>query len=231
MALGVLDANGNIKCHSELSSKCSVQRGEQFTLAIDAFKVPANGYVLAQAMVSFDQVLEFKQRPVANDEVVWPDAVVAVHGNPPGNAFAGGITGFGNQATSTYVGVIIEFDFTCPTSESTAAIEILPNDDPVAGTSGALFVEAGSFPNQIIPHLSSLTISCTDVPPTATPFPTSTPFSPAAVGGIALDDALRALPLEQPSTNSGAGSTAQWLVMTMLALFVLGGVVLKRQRR
>ena len=226
MALGVLDANGNINCHSELSAKCSVQRGEQFTLAIDAFKVPDAGYVLAQAVVSFGQALVFKQRPVANDEVVWPDAVLAVHTESPGLAYAGGITGFGNLGTSTYVGVIIEFDFTCSAAESTADVRLLPNGDPLVGTDGALFVESSDTQAlSIIPHLSSFTISCTDVPPTATPLP------PPGVGGIALDGELRTLPLEHSATTPGAGSTVQWLAVTLLALLVLGGGVALRRRR
>ena len=225
MALGVLDANGNIKCHSELSAKCSVQRGEQFTLAIDAFKVPAAGYILTQAMVSFDQSLVFKQRPVANDEVVWPDSILALHFKSPGIAGAGGNTAFTPPfATSTYVGVIIEFDFTCPAAETTAAIELLPNNHPVARTSGALFIEAGTG-IQIVPHVSSFTITCTDVPPTATPLP------PPGVGGVALDGELRTLPLEEATKNSSVGSTAQWLAVTLLALLVVfGGVALRRQR-
>ena len=225
MGLGVLDANGNIKCHSELSTKCSVQRGEQFTLAIDAFKVPAAGYILAQASVSFDQSLVFKQRPVANDELVWPDSVVAIHDDfTPGLAFAGGFTAlFPPFATSTFVGVIIEFDFTCPTSESTAAIDLLPNNHPVAGTSGALFTEAGTG-RQITPHVSSFTITCTDVPPTATPLP------PPGVGGVALDGELRTLPAAEPATTTGVGPTALWLAGTLLALLVLGGVAVRRQR-
>ena len=86
--------------------------------------------------------------------------------------------------------------------------------------------ESDETNNTLVAFLSLGTLpTCT---PTPEPTPTPTPLPP--IGGVALDSELRTLQLEEPATHSGAGSTVQWLAVTLLALLVLGGGVALRRR-
>ena len=96
--------------------------------------------------------------------------------------------------------------------------------------------ESDEANNTLVDSFSLGTLpTCTPLPtvtPTPSPTPTPTPSPPPAVGGVSGDSELRTLPLEEATTNSGVGSTAQWLAVTLLALLVVfGGVALRRQRR
>ncbi|MCI0778108.1 MAG: hypothetical protein J4N95_08000 [Chloroflexi bacterium] len=95
----------------------------------------------------------------------------------------------------------------------------------VADSTGAV-AESDETNNTLVAFLSLGTLpTCT---PTPEPTPTPTPLPP--IGGVALDSELRTLQLEEPATHSGAGSTVQWLAVTLLALLVLGGGVALRRR-
>ena len=125
------------------------------------------------------------------DEIVWPDlepatAVKAETG--PSLVNHGGLTGLLTQPKSNFIGSIVELAFTCSASSTSTDVQLLPQGNPIAGTSGAAFVDINS--TQIVPKVSNLTIHClgptptptiTPIPdtptPTVSPTPTETPTS------------------------------------------------------
>ena len=86
----------------------------------------------------------------------------------------------------------------------------MPEGDPVAGTSGALF--AVTFGQNVVPRVGLLTINCVDV-------------APVAVGGVALGDELRGIAAQD--------GTAPWLwaALGFGAIAALGALAVARRQR
>jgi uncharacterized repeat protein (TIGR01451 family) len=120
----------------------------------------------------------------ASTEVVWPDCVAATalrSETGRGLVNHGCLTGLLPPVpVSSHTGDIVSLSMTCSAAFTTTQIQLLPEGDPVAGTSGALFVTP---PNtQIVPKVSGVTVRClgptptnTNTPPPATNTPTKTP--------------------------------------------------------
>ncbi len=125
----------------------------------------------------------------AADEMVWPDldpSVVFKAQVAPHVVSHGGLTGLiPPQPVSFFIGTILELSFTCSSSSSTTNVQLLPENDPLAGTSGTAFQDGTTT---VIPKLSDLVVHClgptptptvTPIPathtPTVSPTPTDTP--------------------------------------------------------
>lgn len=53
MGLAVQDGERNIICHSARDEACDLPVGSEFTLAVDAFAVPEDGYILVQSFIQY----------------------------------------------------------------------------------------------------------------------------------------------------------------------------------
>jgi hypothetical protein len=141
---------------------CNVALNAKFTLSIDAPSVPANGYIATQMMVDYGPHLVYKPAVSPKTEIVWPDCLNAavLHAEvEPSIVYLGCLTGLiPPLPVSTYTGNLFEISLTCSGTSSTTVATILPLNDPIAGTSGALFIP--DFDMQVIPDLRPLTINC-----------------------------------------------------------------------
>ncbi len=149
----------------ERPTSCNVLVGTSFTLSVNASVAPANGYILAATYVDFGDDLIYGPAEEPVDEVVWPDcepAVLISHQDNPEVISHGCISGLIEPVASTHVGNLVDLSFTCSVEPSSTLVELLPYNDPVAGTSGTLFVEFGTN-LKLVPELGNLTIDC--VPP------------------------------------------------------------------
>ena len=167
MALTIQDEAGDTVCHSSVDVGCDLQVGSDFTLAVDAFAVPENGYVLMQTFIDYGGDLIYNRVGSAEDEIVWPDAVLALRNDSmPGLILHGGMTGFlPPLPVSHYEGIFVEISMSCSAGESSSNVTLLPAGDPVASTSGAAFQEPRR-PNvprlMIVPQVGSLRVACCD---------------------------------------------------------------------
>ena len=124
--------------------------------------------------------LVYKPAAQAADEISWPDLASGAAfrlEDGPGLLFHGGVSGLAPPPpVSMFEGSIVQVLMTCPASEVTSTIQLLPSGDPIALQNGSLFVDPNT--SQIVPKVGSLTINCLDLPtptPTATATPTPTP--------------------------------------------------------
>ena len=143
-------------------TKCNVLVGTSFTLSVNASVAPANGYILVATYVDFGDDLIYGPAEKPGDEVVWPEcepAVLISGQDNPEVVNHGCISGLTEPVASMYVGILVDLSFTCSSEPSSTLVDLLPYNDPVAGTSGTLFVEFGSN-SQIVPELGNLTIDC-----------------------------------------------------------------------
>ncbi len=166
MALVVTDEAGEVVCHSSGDANCDMPVGSGFTLAVDAFAVPENGYVLMQSAIDYGGDLIYNRAGSADDEIVWPDAALALRTElGQGPILHGAITGLlPPLPASHYEGVFVEISMSCSANESSTEVRLLPLDDPVAGTSGAAFEEPaiGDVRRTVPPQVGSLRVACCD---------------------------------------------------------------------
>ncbi|MCH7697497.1 MAG: CSLREA domain-containing protein [Chloroflexi bacterium] len=160
MALTVKGANCNDPVRPV---KCNVPLGSQFILSVDVLTAPAEGYVGVQTFIDYGLNLTYKKGSIA-DEIVWPDlSAISVRGQPgPGLVFHGALTGLlPPLPVSDFEGTVIELHMNCTPGPSSNAIVLIPEGDPVAGTSGTAFLAVD--PRIILPNVGPLTINCTEV--------------------------------------------------------------------
>lgn len=166
MALVVTDEAGAVVCHSSGDSICDLPVGSDFTLAVDAFAVPENGYVLMQSAIDYGGDLIYNRVGSADDEIVWPDAVLALRADlAPGIIVHSAATGLlPPLPASYYEGIFVEISMSCSADESSTEVRLLPLDDPVASTSGAAFVEPVITDVQriVLTQVGSLRVTCCD---------------------------------------------------------------------
>ena len=181
-----VDASQTVECFGGPSNVC-VGLNQKFDVIVVADAVPmTNGYILVQAWVDYDnQGLVHNPVPSA----IWPDleagTFLTFHDFVNNGMLAGGLTALGPpHPASLHKGDLFSFSLTCTSEQSSHTLNILPSGDPVAGTGGAIFVEASPSGISVIPSVAGITVNCV-VPPTPNP-----------VGGIATDPELRALPLD-----------------------------------
>ncbi len=192
-------------------TKCSVPVSSAFTLSVDAIAVPAEGYVLAQSWVDFGSHLTYEATDAAAGEITWPDCskAVAFRGQlSKTSVFHGCITGLpAPLPISNYTGNLIELSLSCSSDESSTEVLLLPEGDPVALTSGALFKLPDDIP--VVPKVSNLTINCEDV-------------APAAVGGVALGGELRGI------VGQDGDATWLWAALGFGVIAAMGAFAIAR---
>ncbi len=142
--------------------------------------------------------LTYKPTTFPSDEVVWPHLF-------PGGALRtdiapasighGGLTALiPPQPPSDYIGNLVILNINCSASSSSTLVRLLPEGDPLAGTSGSLFTEFGTN-TQIIPKVDTLTIKCVG----PTPTPTDTPIPPTPTPTVSPTPTNTPTPLPPPS--------------------------------
>ncbi len=187
-------------------TKCDVGFGSPFHIGVHALGIPANGYVLMQTFIDYGSDLVYKPAQPLLDEMLWPDrqdntAIIFEPG--PGLLYHGALTGIGVELSpfvqSTYVGKLVAVSMNCPDASTTTTVDLLPAGDPVAGTSGSLFVEYDTKV-QFIPKVGSLTINCV-VAPTPPPCPTGGCATPTPKVS-ATSTPTPAIPVESVSTTT-----------------------------
>ena len=118
------------------------------------------------AAIDYGGDLIYNRVGSADDEIVWPDAVLALRGDlAPGIITHGALSGIlPPLPVSHYEGIFVEISMSCSADESSTEVRLLPLDDPVASTSGAAFVEPVITDVQrIVPtQVGSLRVACCD---------------------------------------------------------------------
>ncbi len=108
-------------------------------------------------------VLTYLPEPAAADEVVWSDAAEGVtlrDVRGAGLIQHGSLTGLiPPLPISNETGVVVEVQMSCPESPVTVPISLLVSGDPVAGSSGSLFVAADGE-TQIVPSVLPINLHC-----------------------------------------------------------------------
>lgn len=218
-------------------TECAVPLAGPFTLAVELFDVPAEGYVALTTQIDFHGLTWV---PAATaDENTWPDNGLPLRSpEAPGVRTQvvshGGLTGTALPLpVSTYEGSVVEITLTCV--EETASVEIalvnldlalsplgasitLPNPPPegtimpskAVGERSLDLAEDGIITT--VPVADVLTINCQVVPPT--PTPTSTPQQPAQPTATAGATGL-------PPTGYGGDATGD----ARLPLLIVGVLV------
>ena len=176
----LLTANG-------CAADCTFANDEKFTLAVEAVQGPAAGYVGAQSYIDYgsDLIYDISTQSAA-DEFVWPGCTPLIALRLQASATSvlhGCLTGLlPPLPVSTFLGNFLELSVTCSAASSTTEVQLLPINHPVALTSGAGFIEAGTSAS-VIPKVSNLSVTCGGAPvdtptpegPTPTTGPTNTP--------------------------------------------------------
>jgi len=150
--------------------------------------------------------LQYSPLP-ATSEIVWPDLVQAAAlalTDGPGLRMHGGVTGvIPPLPVSTFEGNVVRIFLTCPASEVSTAVKLLPRGDSVAAQNGALFIQPDL--QQVVPKVSLLTINCLDIEiPTATNTPTRTPTNTPPPGPTSTPTKL-----PEPGDTDGDGCSDQ----------------------
>ena len=144
------------------TADCTFASDEEFTLAVEVVSIPAGGYIAAQSFIDYGPDLTY-EATAAVDEIVWPDcdsAVALSAQTGPTLVNHGCLTGLLSPLPeSTFAGNIVEIVLRCSSDSSTTEVRLLPENDPVAGTSGATFVGNDAV-THFVPEITDLTISC-----------------------------------------------------------------------
>lgn len=138
----------------------------------------------------------YKPAASAADEVVWPDKSVDTVLRSelgPGLVGHGALSGLISPPPSFYLGNLVLLEFNCSASSTSTLVQLLPEGDAVAATSGSLYTEPPS--NQVVPKVDSLTIKCLG----PTPTPTNTPIPPTATPTLSPTPTNTPTPLPPPS--------------------------------
>lgn len=160
---------------------CDLPAGAPFTLAVKIVEGPAQGYILAQSFIDFGPVLTYKPTEEAVDEIVWPDCrpEMAIRGPLSERTYVHGcVTALiPPLPSSLYTGNLIELSMTCSEADTTSDVRLLPYDDPLALTNGALFTEGETLKDasNVVPKVTGLTVHCQTEGEHITPVPISTP--------------------------------------------------------
>ncbi len=149
---------GEVSCSQEKDpSHVCVPAGESFTLTVEATAIPAGGYILAQSWIDYGSDLIFK-----SSLVTWPDCNAStIFGQVGANDVSTGcLTNFVTPLlASTYIGDLFEFDFNCSPGISVTEVKLLAVRTNPAGTSGAMYTEAGTD-TQFLPVVHNVTVHC-----------------------------------------------------------------------
>ncbi len=197
--------------------ECDLDLGESFTLTVNVDAAPAEGYVLVQSFIDYGPDLTYNMTDTAGEEVTWPDVipdVVVRDSIAPNTVLHGGLTGvIPPLPLSTYEGSVFELAMECSDTFSSNNVQLLPEGDPVAGTSGALLT--GDNGEQIFPKVASVTVNCGEAPPE----PTATPDGDGDGDGDG-DIVLPPSGSGPLSTGDNGSNAMLWLVIG--GLFAIG---------
>ena len=146
------------------TADCAFASDEEFTLAVEIVSIPAGGYIAAQSFIDYGPDLTYDAGAVAaGDEIVWPDCDPAIALGieaGPTSVLHGCLTGLlPPLPTSFYAGNLVELSLICSSGSSTTEVRLLPEADPVAGTSGAVLV-GNDVTIHFVPKITDLTIIC-----------------------------------------------------------------------
>lgn len=172
----VLSIDGDdVDCDS--SGTCEVPLGGDFTATVEITMAPPDGYILAQTTIDYGTNVTYNQTEEITEELVWPDIggpEITLRGSTgEGIVNHGGLTGLlPPLPVSTYEGPFVVLSFTCTDEYTLNNLRLLPYEDPVAGTNGAVFTDPDGI-RQITPVVNSLVVNCGEAP-TPTPGPTAT---------------------------------------------------------
>ena len=109
---------------------------------------------------------------------------------------------------SHYTGSLVEIEVMCSNAPSSNDVRLVAFGDPVASTSGALFIEPNN--TQVTPLVSNLTINCVDV-------------APVAVGGVALGGDLRGI------AASASGAPWLWAALGVGVIVAMSALAIARR--
>ena len=230
-----LNVKGGDCDHPTKPSKCTVVTGASFTLSIAANNIPPEGYVGLQTQL-YHGALLYKPAGIPDDEIIWPDSVLAVRSfiDFQDTVSHGAVSGFGPYPVSTYLGNINQLKMNCTATPDSIELAMPVFDQAVfAQLLGSMFVAAGldgtqgaSVPVAVIgqrdiPGLgvdidvgALLEINC--VAPTPTPTPTPTPESPSVQKSPQLSNLfLTAQGAKVPPTTCLGGTDGVALTQAM----------------
>ncbi|MCI0777815.1 MAG: hypothetical protein J4N95_06520 [Chloroflexi bacterium] len=116
----------------ENPTKCSIQGGQEFTIAVAVESLPAgaSGYIGFQTLLYYGE-LRYKPNADIGNEIVWPDSALPVRspGNPGGEE---GIVGHGSVSSltpplvvSTYLGNVMQLRATCTETAATFPLVLI----------------------------------------------------------------------------------------------------------
>ena len=186
--------------------ECDVRINSKFTLSVDMVVAPKIGYILAQSWVEFGSKLLYNPTAAHIDEIVWPDCFeplsirFQINDRTVNHGCISGHPAFGSIPISHYIGNFAEFSLTCSPNESSSLVELLPEGDPRAGTSGSLFLFDPD--TRFVPRVSNLTINCVE--------------PPKPVGGVVLNPDMRGLSANGSGAFSWTGAIYLWAAVTLL---------------
>ena len=191
--------------------ECNLDLGETFTVSIDIDDAPDAGYVLVQSFIDYGPDLTYNMTDSSADEILWPDAssdVIVRDAIAPGTVLHGALTGvIPPLPLSTNEGAAFEIEFQCSDAYSSNNVQLLPEGDAIAGTSGALFTLEAAV--QVVPKVNSVTVNCGDAP-LVIDVPTDGGLPPTGSGSL--------------STGDGGSSIMLWLVISALAVIGAAGL-------
>jgi len=209
-------------------TKCTINVGSNFFIAVEMESVPNAGYVAAQSWIEFGEDLLFGAKgapgsysfPHLEPTEVWDDCApqVLVQGDTQTSKNHSCLTGlFPPLPVSTFVGTFVKLTFLCSPDNSSTLVRLLPSGAPVALTNGAAYVTAGEGGGAgplVVPEVGDLTVNCvggsgnTSTPtatfPTANT-PTNTPITPGAPTHTPTDTATATL---TPTNTVAAPATS-----------------------
>jgi len=119
----------------EQPAKCSIQGGQEFTIAVAVESLPAgaSGYIGFQTLLYYGE-LRYNPNAVIANEIVWPDSALPVRspGNPGGEE---GVVGHGALSSQTpplvvsdYTGNVMQLRATCTETAATFPLALIAYD-------------------------------------------------------------------------------------------------------
>lgn len=175
--------------------KCTLDAGQEFTLAVELVSVPVTGYVLAESWVEFGTDLTYNPTEDARDEMVWPDceqaAVLRSVPNDNSHVDIGCLTGFLDAPPSFYFGTFVELSLSCSVFESSTDVYLFVREEGTAvGPGSVLTAPVGDDGTQIRPEVDGLTVNCLAAQTgtsTPTPTPMLTPTPTPTIDALSTD--------------------------------------------
>ena len=160
-----VDASQQASCPGgPVVGEVCVSLNVKFDVIVVADAIPANGYIIAQAWIDYDnQGLVHKKNTLA----LWPDCAspTFLFGQDEANngVFAACLTGVLSPPPSSHIGDLYSFSLTCTTGPSSSQLDLITYNAAPAGLSGTVFLEF--LTNALlVPAVSGITVNCVPGP-------------------------------------------------------------------